>query len=387
MTMRAYPFALMVLTACAEFEPTPEAQPGAPTVPTPTPTASAPTWSAAQTQTYLSQLAPFLVQRALKETELTQIETNAGEAIRPILSSWSQEAGFAEAARNLVASKFSLGGTRDGIDFELPGNLVAHVVRQQLPWSTILTADYCVTRDGQKKPCAEVDGTGAPFIGGGILATRAYLASREGRFNLTRASTMMEGFACLGYPMDDLIQPKLAPDRLRELFASDAPTNIADGAGNSAGCYTCHAQFGVHAQLFVKFDDTGRYRPEADGIQDPAGELGRTAKPGLMASHLRGVDAASEASNMFGQPTQHLADATQALTKNPVFITCQISNIIELAVGFRNSTHVPESVAAGIARRATQNGTIDPTFGSLMTEVFTDVQVQTSILNSFGGGM
>src|SRR5262249_31946514 len=146
--------------------------------------------------------------------------------------------------------------------------------------------------------------TGAPYAAG-VLATRAFLANNAGRFNLKRARTWMRTFACLDYPMPDALQPRLARDVLIPLFQQDHDEKDNVGSfGNGAACYTCHGQFGAHAQLFVKYDASGLWRANADGQQLPGGEQGRSAN-NLFTSHLSSpAAAASEASMVFGQPVE-----------------------------------------------------------------------------------
>src|SRR4029453_12898428 len=103
------------------------------------------------------------------------------------------------------------------------------------------------------------------------------------------------------------------------MFQATAPEEQVDeraknGFGNGFGCYTCHGQFSLHAQLFVKFDGSGLYRATANGLQDPApgAELGRSATPGIMASHFKDPERASlEGIELFGTPVKNLGEATK----------------------------------------------------------------------------
>ena len=199
----------------------------------------------AEVEFYLGRLAPALAGRSLTYEENLQIEAEGDAAISTLLTNWTAEPGFAEAMRNMVSTDLSVSGERDGVDFELPGNLVAQIVRDSLPWSTVLTADYCVTADGEMTDCD----TGAPYEAG-VLATRAFLISNKGRFNLGRAKKMLEVFACRGYPMEADIQTPLEKEILIPMFRAVTPDEqtveeAEGGFGNGAGCYTCHAQFGA----------------------------------------------------------------------------------------------------------------------------------------------
>lgn len=330
----------------------------------------------AQVEFYLGRLAPALAGRSLTFEENATIQADGEDAIAPMLDSWTSDPGFAESMREMVSTDLSVSGERDGVDFELPGNLVAQIVRDALPWSTVLTADYCVDADGLMMECD----TGAPYEAG-VLATRAFLISNKGRFNLGRAKKMLEVFACRGYPMEADIQVPLEKDVLIPMFRAVTPDEqtveeAEGGFGNGAGCYTCHAQFGAHAQLFVKFDDSGNWRATANGLQDPDGELGRSLD-GLYTSHFDDPDAAqSEFSWMFGQTVGNLRHATEVLADSPLFDQCTAKNLLGHAFGIEAGTsqeidaHL--AIELGEEIRAVSD---DPTLKEIVMTVFTNDRV------------
>jgi hypothetical protein len=331
-------------------------------------------------QAYLTQLSPFLVERGLSPDELTRLRLEGGAALEPILTGWTQEAGFAQAARHLLSNLLAVGGARDGIDFELPGNLAAYTAAHQLPWATVLTADFCVDAAGARRACD----TGSPFSGGGVLNTRAYLTSRASRFNLTRASTLLRAFACRGYPMEDGLQPRLPAASLIPLFQKNDDASAGSGFGNGTACYTCHGQFSAHAQLFVKFDATGLWREAATGQQDPTGELGRSTG-GLMTSHL--LDAAgakSEVSQFFGRPVQHLGEAASVLAHSEPFAQCQVRQLLAYATGLQKLDAIDDALVQEVALRATDLQRHAPTLTELVLETFLDGRVQKAILDGVG---
>lgn len=340
---------------------------------------------AEEARVYLAQLAPLLVRRELEPSELEALRKDGRRAIQTVLAGWMTSEGLQDAARSLIEDKLSVSGVRDGVNFDLPGNLAAYVVRQQLPWKTVLTADYCVDASGAHTPCD----SGSPFTAG-VLTTRAFLMSRASRFNLTRAGTMLKAFACRDYPMETTLQPNLDKAMLIPLFAASTAAEQTDpraeqGFGNGGGCLMCHAQFGAHAQLFVKFDKDGVYRPDADGQQDPAGELGRSTN-GLYVSHLQDpVQARSERSQMFGVNVDNLRDAAWVLGNSPAFTGCQVRNLIEFVTGIHSTTFVSSKVLAEVTAAATDNGKAQPTFPALMLHTFSHPRVIEAVTAGAGG--
>ena len=282
---------------------------------------------------YLGTIAPMIVGRLLSESEHNLIDYFKGRGIAPVIEGWLEDPAFPETVRMMFQVKLSASGMTDEVNFELPGNLAAHIAREKLPYAEILTAEYCVDGGGAATPCD----TGAPYAAG-VLTTRAYLLANASRFNLRRARRMMYIFNCLAYPMDHVLQPPLEKLSLIEMFRAMTPDEqtvpeAQNGFGNGFACYSCHSQFGAHAQLFVKFDEQGVYHPEATGLQDPENELGRSQN-GLFVSHfVDPVAAAQELSQVFGEPVADLRDAARVLSEHPTFYQCAARNTIEWTFG------------------------------------------------------
>jgi len=290
-------------------------------------------FTAEEARAYLGTIAPMVVGRLLTNAELNLIEYFGGRGIVPVVEGWTEDEKFSETVRMMLQVKLHASGMTEEIDFELPGNLAAQIARDGLPFAEILTADHCVDGAGTAIACD----TGAPYTAG-VLTTRAYLKANASRFNLQRARRMMYIFNCLVYPMDTVLQPPLAKDSLIPMFRALTPDEqtvpeAQSGFGNGFACYNCHSQFGAHAQLFVKFDEQGLYRPEAAGLQDPEDELGRSVD-GLFVSHFVDTIAAQqELSQVFGTPVANLSEAAQVLSSHPTFTQCSARNVIEWTFG------------------------------------------------------
>ena len=329
---------------------------------------------------YLMRLAPMVVQRVLSSAERARLESEGEAAIHPILTSWTAEPAFAQTARLFVETTLNVSGAKDGVDYSLPGNLAAHLAATGKPWKQLITSDVCYGRDGAVTPC---DGD-APFKGGGLLTTRAYLKSRASRFNLTRASTLLRTFACRAYPMEDRLQPRAPRAELLGMFqaqtaaeAEAADPRSVSGAANGAACYSCHGQFAHHAQLFVKFDTEGHYVAGADGVQDPAGELGRSLS-GTMSSHFAPGRAASEEAQVFAVKVNNLAEAGEALAASPTYVECAAEFFLNWSLGLQwGIIDYDRNLMSSIAARAQQDG--DPSLGRIVVELYSDALVMKSI--------
>jgi hypothetical protein len=337
--------------------------------------------SVAATRAYLGKVVQPVVGRVLSAAERARIDAEAGGAIAPIVSAWVAEPGFVKGVRRFMEIGLQVSGQKSDVDFDLPGNLVEHVVVSGKPWSEILTSATCYDAQLTPRTCD----TGAPF-GAGVLATRAYLIARASRFNLTRSSALMKNFACQVYPQEETLQPRIERTRLIPMFQAETPEQQADdrarsGFGNGFACYSCHGQFSLHAQLYVKFDSVGRYIATADGQQDPQGELGRSLN-GLMASHLLNpAEATSERSNMFGKDVANLAEAARVVAQQSTFVPCAARRYLDfvLAVPFDTIDYQPE-----LFNEVAASAGPDPQFGRIAAALLSHPVVVQSIATSLG---
>lgn len=316
--------------------------------------------------TFARRVAPMLVGRVPSEAELTTLSTG-GAGLRTVVEAWVKEPGFAEAARDWISVKLKASGTAGGINGDLPGNLAAFLVRNGRPHAELLTADRCYDRAGAPTACD----TGAPFTAG-VLTTRAFLKNTSSRFNLKRARTVVKTFACSDYPMDNTLQPPMPRESLIPLFQVDRATDTSAGTfGNGFACYTCHSQFSAHAQVFVKFDDQGRYQAGATGLQDMAAEQGRSTN-GLFTSHFTGAAAASEQSQIFGKPVQNLAESARVIASSQLYLECSVRSVAGyvLSLSETEANELPKPVVEEIVGEALKTAQ-QPTLASLVVEAFT----------------
>ncbi len=338
---------------------------------------------------YLAIIAPLVVGRLLDAEEDNLIYHFGAEAIVPIVEAWVTEPAFAESVRMLMQVKLAASGNKDGVDFELPGNLAAHLARNDRPYSELLTADYCVDGAGTPIPCD----TGAPYQAG-VLTTRAYLMATASRFNLRRARRMMFIFACATYPMDELLQPRINKDYLIPMFRAETADEqtvpeAANGFGNGAACYSCHGQFSAHAQLFVRFAQDGLWHADATGLQDPENELGRSTN-GLYTSHfVSPLAAPQEISQMFNEPVSTLVDAARVLATGPKFTSCAARNVLEYSFGMSETEAllIEQALLDDLAVRAEArdqrlrpDSTGSPTFGDLFVVALTHPRVLQAVI-------
>ncbi len=327
-----------------------------------------------QLENYLSQLSSMFVGRALLPAERETVKREGYPGLEKLLQSWVDGAFFIKSSRIQIQTQLGVSGNDGIIDYDLPANLLENLIRQDRPYSEILTADYCVNNSNQKVNCD----SGAPFTAG-ILTTRAYLKQYRGRFNLSRASNMLRQFACESYPMSTKLEPRVSRNTLIPMFAED----LVDGSqtfGNGSACYSCHSQFAAHTQFFVKFDAAGVYRPTANGQQDPNLEAGRSTND-LFSSHKNTPALAeTETSQMFGQSAVNLREAAVILTNNTLFSECAVRNAIRYFIRMNSGN---ETINTGVVKEiagALKQKYRDPSFKQIVFESLKHPLVIGSVL-------
>jgi hypothetical protein len=340
---------------------------------------------------YMRYLGPSLLGRVLTDAEETRITAEAEAAIKPLVEAWVLEPGFAEAIRSMLETQIGSNGVRGAADFNLPGYIVRHVVRNQLPWSQVVTSTSCYDADDVAIPCD----TGAPYTAG-VLTTKGFLTGNEGRFNLGRARAMLLSFMCRDYPHEEALQPLVDKPKLKLMFrASNAAeqmvAEVAGGFGNGLACYTCHGQFSSHSQPFVKFDKNGNYVATATGVQSMTGQLGESEE-GLMASHWENpAEAGLENAQWFGQEITNLATGAAVMAATDTFRECAVQQLLELGVGLDASydNGLEDDIKGLYASPrfleeiagAVQAVSPDPTIQALAIAAYSDMRVVAATLN------
>ena len=342
----------------------------------------------AQAQMYMGYIGPALLGRTLSDVENAKLLAEAGAAVKPMLDAWFIEPGFAESVRGHMETRIHASGKLGTVDYNLAGYLVRHIVANKLPWSQVVTSTTYY--DENDMPLAGHD-TGAPYSAG-VLTTRGYLAGNEGRFNLSRAHTMLKTFMCRDYPHEEVLQPPVMKEKLKLMFratsaADQKVAEAAGGFGNGLGCYGCHGQFSLHAQPFVKFDKTGVWKADATGLQSPTGQLG-DGEDGTAASHWDGADVAGlEESQWFGMPVANLAAAGAVIGQHDRFRECTLQQVLDLAIGLNpayetgiKGLKVDPAFLTEIAS-AVKTANPDPSLQELAAAVLADPRVIATTIN------
>jgi hypothetical protein len=336
-----------------------------------------------ETRNYLRLLSSRLARRPLNMDELASIEENGAAAVDPVVQGWLRDPAFADAARDMIEHLLKTSGRLGDIDYDLPGNLAAHLAKHELPYSMLLTAGFCVGADDSQIPCD----TEAPYTAG-VLTTRAYLDANQSRFNLRRASTLMRVFACQIYPLADRLEPRIEKRRLIPMFQALTPEEqtveeVRSGFGNGLGCYTCHGQFAAHTQLFVKFDSSGLWRSYAHGLQNHVGELGRSIGR-FFASHFDGLERSQdERGQIFGRDVANLSEAARVITADEGFVSCAARRSFEYSFDLDEtiSAQTDLRIYTDIAERLRNAGHADPTFADLFRAVVTDPSIARAVID------
>ena len=326
-----------------------------------------------QALSYMSFLSVRLVGRSLNTTEINLLKANGSQAFSSIVSNWVNEAGFAASMQIYMDTLMGTSGVSSSGDFNLPGYLAKDIVLKKKPYSELLTAQSCVNSTGQPIACD----TQAPFTAG-VLTTKAFLVTYKGAYNISRAAKLLKKFTCSSYPLSDADEPRLTQEELITQFATQAG-KITFGNGNN--CYSCHSQFGLHTQFFVKFDTNGVYKSLATGLQNPSTAVtDGFSTDSTYTSHLKSaVRAKDESSRIFGRSAKNLADAAKIVVEHPRFKTCAAQNLMKysLRLSDQDLASVNTALFEEIVKSAVSTNQ-DPQFADLIKSIVTNKHVFNS---------
>lgn len=329
----------------------------------------------AQVQSFLGYASSMMVRRPLTMSETKQIATQGRAAINPIVSAWSTEPAFADGAKGFVDQLFHVGGTNANINYDLPGNLAKAIAAKKRPFAELLTSNTCYDPNGNPIACD----TGAPFTAG-IFTTRAFLDSWNGAYNIRRAGKIIFYILCQSLPMPEDVEPKVkASELIAEFATSDGKVQF----GNGGNCYACHGQFSRHAQLFVKFDKTGKYFGGATGLGNPNAVAPGFSTNNTFTSHFSNpTTAASERSEILKRPAANLAEAAVVYTQRPEFLQCGVKNLMKYYLRIDGEIEkIKPDLFRNIADRARSRNP-NPGFGDLALEIALDPTVFNSFIKS-----
>lgn len=324
---------------------------------------------------YLNSFSTQIIHRPLNSQEITLIRSQGVNSFEPIVQNWFSDPRFIDSAQYFVENLIRTNGQTSTVNMDIPGYLGRDIARRQRPYADLVTASTCVNQSGQAMACD----SGAPYSAG-VLTTKAYLVTKVGPYNIARAGKMITQFLCTTYPLPETEEPRIAVGDLINQFATMSGA-ITFGNGNN--CYSCHSQFGHHAQFFVKFDLSGNYQAAASGLQNPNATDGFSTN-NLLTSHFRTPQrAAGESSQMLGQPASNLAGAGRALAQSRRFLPCAVKNLMTHYMRLHPSvvTSVKPDLYIQIAERAKLLN-MNPSFSHLLTAIIANQAVFDSYVKS-----
>lgn len=337
--------------------------------------ASAQVADSATAVSYLSLFSTQIAHRPLNAAEVAMIKAQGTNAFPQIVRAWYSEPQFLESAQMYMENLIRTSGQTATVDMRTPSNLARDVARRERPYSDFVTATTCVNATGGTVACD----TNAPF-NAGVLTTKAFLVSKAGPYNISRAGKMINRFLCTTYPLPEADEPKIAQTALIDQFATTAG-KITFGNGNN--CYSCHSQFGHHAQFFVKFDLNGNYQLNATGVQNPGATDGYSTNNTMTSHYREPARAASEASQIFGQAAANLGEAGRVLADNRRFLPCAVQNLMfhYMRLPQTSVASIKPELYIAIANQAKAVNP-NPSISHLLTAIITNQNVYDSFKKS-----
>lgn len=205
---------------------------------------------------------------------------------------------------------YQMAGSEGGVNYNEPANLTTYIIKNDIDFREVMTADYCVSNKLEKKDCANFPSADvARDEAAGVLTTKAFLKKWVSAFNFRRTSMAFQAFGCSEYPDQD--DSGVTLEEIEEKHAEFACTTC------TPQCYSCHRSMNPRAVLFYSFDNKGQFN------------LNPTK-----------TEATLTITNNKSVPTDLLKEGSPAVYKGE-----EVTNLREFAVKFSNSKTFNNCVA------------------------------------------
>lgn len=264
--------------------------------------------------------------------ELQKASTNV-ESYRAVITSYTEGAEFKAAMIREHQNYLKIGGSVAGsnIDFNVPARLGAYTVINDLDYSEVLKASYCVDANLQKTPfCDSFTSAGeANANAAGILTTRAYISTHKPKkaFNFRIVNDSFQKFNCSNYP-DGADQPGM-PN-------TEISSKLHPWGSTANNCYGCHKSINPKAYLFYFYANDGRFTGTNTN--------GNTRTDGNANSVLADIIVAGVQPRVQGQPMQSVKDLGNLLVADRRFGPCMVRRYVNFMLGKSYEEELPDGM-------------------------------------------
>lgn len=287
--------------------------------------------------------AHLFIKKQIIPTELLESVVDH-ESFRVLVESLLISPSFEALMMEYHQSLFSIQGANYQVESDsknLPTYLASFVVSENRPYTEVLTADYCVTREDGNFVSADGlcpnDSPDLP-IKSGVLSDTALLIADAGARNITRLKRAHLRFICLSFDSGpDPTDPGLAVEEVDARYGGagqgDEPQFVA---GSGASCNSCHgaisARYGVYAPFRYSLEGESYLYDPSRGIDDVEPEV------------LNGYETAHLMNGQYqGRSLTSLNDLAYELAEDPRFSRCATQRFYNFIFGKQALSEIPQA--------------------------------------------
>ncbi len=243
----------------------------------------------------------------------------------------SQE--FIEKMQTYHQEYFEMPANNADINYREPSNLAAYLIKENIDFRKIVTADYCVNDELEKIPCdAFSSDEDTKKYAAGVLTTRGFLTEFAAAYNFKRTAKSFSFFSCSEYP--DLDDPGLP----RELVS--AKSKEFNSITATPKCYNCHSTMNPRASLFYNFDISGKFSLNPDNIEDAK----KTRDDANEISHIDDLIIPGTKPVYNGIEVNNLREYALDMVSDEKFVNCQSKRIINYLLGASHKSRLSEQL-------------------------------------------
>ena len=265
--------------------------------------------------------------RLPSQEDTSLVRSQGRTAYESLIDDYVDSDAFIHEMHALVSRSLGMGDdTADAggvlVTTDAPADLAAYLIDSGLPWTELLSADYCIvssidaTGAMQFSETACTNGTPANMRAG-VLTLHAflYVYGQSNTFNFQRTSVMQQFFNCGIYPVGDspLVRSNSTPGGDPAQDEADPPRvhtkyqgAMMNEDGTEIACAACHSALLSRRNAFAKFDRNGFYdasRTVLD-VEQPADNEGKcyVTPPGFSSGTLTPCSAVTSVEDALAQP-------------------------------------------------------------------------------------
>lgn len=285
-------------------------------------------YSQAQLAKALRVVAQILLGRDPSPDEVSKLSSGIG-GYEAVIKGYFDLPEFKSHQLDYYRGLFELAGMDGTINNDEPANLAVYAILNDLPFTEVLTATYCVGNDLKKGTCSSFGGDQAlaSAKAAGVVTTQAFLKKWAASFNFRRVRKIYKVFECRDFP--DNSDAGLSETEISATVKTFNCTTCVPA------CYSCHKVLNTWSTMLYTFDRSGKYNPSiTDSTKGQNGDMDLSILTDTgKISYAQDVITSTAKPRYHGYQITTLREGAVLMSKGKSFRDCVAQRMANLLMG------------------------------------------------------